>query len=119
MNEDIEEFYQQDDEYKELDHTALIAKLEDGSTLETIRNSEEWKLFTAAWQRIYDDAEKQLDNVDPSNNIRIIEAQLTKRFYKDVMGTLIRKIKEDAKAAFEQAQERGILSKISTFLKIK
>lgn len=117
MHESIKDFYGPDAEYEEIDYSELIKKLEEGSTLETIKNSPEWRLFREVWRRIYETADKQLDSVDPANQTRVLEIQLTRKFYRDVLGTTILKIKEDAKAAFEQAQERGLLNKISSFLK--
>ena len=112
-----EDFFEHDPEMEQQDYSELIQKIEDGSTLETIRTSYEWRLFREVWRRLAEGADKQLDSVDPSNIARVVEAQLIKRFYKDVLTTTILKIKDDAEAAYEQAKEEGILEKISTFLK--
>jgi len=109
--------YFQDNSEVETDHTELIKKLEDGAHLETIRTSATWKIFREVWERIYQDAEAQLDNVPANQPAKIIELQLTKRFYKNVLATTIRKVKTDAVAAFQQAKERNMLPSLQADLK--
>jgi hypothetical protein len=114
---DLSNYFGPDPEYAELDHKELIKKLEDNSLLEEVRHSESWRIFREAWRRIYKTAELHLDNVDPSQTTRIIADQLTKRFYKDVLATTIRKVKEDGVSAFSQAKDRGILGRLFPDLK--
>jgi hypothetical protein len=111
FDEDVSEYFKPDPEYESLDHEEIVRKLEEGAFLEDIKNSETWRVFREAWRRIYLGAEAQLDNVSPDKVARIAELQVTKRFYRDLLATTIRRIKEDGKAAFEQAKERGILDK--------
>lgn len=115
--EQISGFYNPDEELEQVDYSELVDKLEDGRFLETIRTSEEWGVFREAWRRIYEEADKQLDNIDPANTAGIISCQLTKRFYKDVLGMTIYKTKVDAKAAYTEAHEQGILGKVTAFFK--
>ncbi len=121
MNEEIfpsevSEYFD-DSTYTDIENDELVAKLEAGSNLETLQQSDLWKVFRETWHRIYKQAELELDNIDPSRSNRIAELQITKRFYRDVLGTTIRKIKEDAMTAFEHAKSRGLLNKLSLFLK--
>jgi len=114
---DMQEFFQLDPESEEQDIKEICRKLEDSGYLEEIRTSAAWEMFRNVWHRIYKQAEVQLDNVRPDDTAKISELQITKRFYRDVLATMIRKIREDGKAAYEQAQDRGLLNKISLFAK--
>lgn len=117
FDSELAPYFNTDAEFESIDKNELVRKLEDASYLEEMKTSNSWKLFMEAWKRIYKQAEIQLDNMDPANTARIIEAQLTKRFYRDVLSTTIRKVKEDGKAAYEQAKERGWLSSLFAHLK--
>jgi len=117
IDPEVQEYFKPDLEYESLDRDEIICKLEDGAYLEEIKNSESWRIFREAWRRIYKSAEVELDNINPSNTARIAELQVTKRFYKNLLPTIIKKIKEDGKSAFEHAEERGFLGKLMMHLK--
>ena len=117
FEEGVEEYFGPDPDYEAIDHKEIVQKLEDSSFLEEIRNAPSWRIFREVWRRIYKQAEIQLDNVRPSDTAKIIELQLTKRFYRDVLSATINKIRADGKAAFEQAKERGFLDRLFPSMK--
>lgn len=112
FDSEVGQYYGPDPEFEQIDRAELIKKLEDATHLEELKNSASWRIFREAWRRIFLSAAMQLDNIDPANTARLAEAQITKRFYKDILATTIKKIREDGKSAYEQAKERGWLSKL-------
>jgi hypothetical protein len=113
----VADYFPQDPDSEQLDEIELIKKLEDASTLEEIKKSPTWRIFREAWRRIYLKADDQLTHIDPGNQSRIAEAQVTKRFYKDILATTIKKVREDGKAAFEHAKDSNLLYKLFPHLK--
>jgi hypothetical protein len=117
FDHETSKYFTQDNELTQLEYEDLIKKLEDNTLLEEVTQSTAWRVMREAWRRIYLRADVQLSNIDPTNSAKIMAAQITKRFYKDVLASTIKKIKEDGKAAFEQAEERGLLNKMMLHLK--
>lgn len=97
--------------YEGLEDSELLNKLESAEMFAQVMESEQWQAFREAWRRIYDEADKKLNVIDPTNATEVMKCQYAKRFYKNVLQTTINQMHEVADLSYAQAQERGLLNR--------
>jgi len=89
----------------------LLDRIENSIKITDWENSEQWKLLDSACKRLAKKAENDLKNVPADNMLRIVELQQIAKLYGDVIGNLIRHLKDDGQIAFEEAKDRGIIQR--------
>jgi hypothetical protein len=97
--------------FEETPNEDLLNKLEDAENFARLLDSPEWAVFREAWKRIHDEADRKLNMIDPTDTAGIIQCQLAKRFYKNVLETTIRQMHEVADLAYHEAKERGLINR--------
>ncbi len=105
------------DPYKSLSDTDLMKKLEDADLLEAFEKDPKWQLLKEATRRIYHRADDALDTCPPDDYKRVATYQLTKRFYKNVVSTILDTYRQDGEAAFYEAQDRGMIDQVLHYLR--
>jgi hypothetical protein len=98
-----------DTDASKMSEEEILRKLDDAAFIQRFEKSEDWKFFREACEHLARQAEREMDHTDPIKNpTAIIECQVTKKFCKNVVGSIVNGIKSMGKLAFEEAKDRGI-----------
>lgn len=116
---DDEQMPEDESALQALSDQELMRKLEEADIIEAFEKDPRWKLFREATRRVYERADQALDMVAPDNQAAIMMYQLTKRFYKNVIVTILDSFKNDGEAAFYEAKDRGIIDKVIRYTRTK
>lgn len=92
------------------DNTAkeLVDKLEDAAFIQRFEHSDDWKLFREACEHLASLAAHQILYTDAKDTQAIIEHQITIKFCRNILKSIISGIKEEGRIAFNEMRDRGI-----------
>lgn len=89
----------------------LVDAIENGAEIESLKNSEGWKLIEEACQRVAESAQRELLTIKADDTIRIIEMQQVVKLYGGIIKTLADNFSSIAEIAFDEAKDRELIKK--------
>jgi hypothetical protein len=95
---------------QKLSDDEILSRLERAEMMERFLESEDWKLFRESWRRLYEEAGKKLDTVDPKDAITITKYQMRRNFYQNVLLGTIGYVRAEAETAFQVTKGRGLIN---------
>ncbi len=98
---------------EELSKEEIISKLSDGELAVRFEESEDWKLIRESTRRLADQAIDELTKTPADNLVRIIELQLTAKFCRNFLQSILNSYKQEGALAFEEAKYRGFVKQKS------
>jgi|SRR5579859_2363642 len=106
-------------ELEEVSDSEILNKLESVEMTFQVLESENWAWFREAWRRIYEEADRRLDLLDPTDVSAVMRAQYAKRFYRNVLETTIKQLKDYSDITYAEAKERGLFNRFVERIRAK